>query len=196
NYGDNTLSIFTNNGSGVFGSNATVVLGRPFDPQGASCVVAADLNGDGKPDLAAVNYMFSNMYIFTNNGFGVFGSNATIHLPGQFTWITAADLNGDGKPDLVIANGQAYSLSVFLNTSPFPPPTTTPPVNIKTSGAKTIISWPSDSAGWSLQQNPDLTASNWGPSGYDGSVVLDDGTNKNLIVNPPRGNLFFRLLHP
>ncbi|HEX4263627.1 MAG TPA: VCBS repeat-containing protein [Verrucomicrobiae bacterium] len=197
NYGDDTLSIFTNNGSGVFGSNATVLLDFPFPGgQGVSCVVAADLNGDGKPDLATVNYLYGHMCIITNNGFGVFGMNGIFNSTIHLTWITAADLNGDGKTDLITANGQADTLTVYLNTSPFPPPNTTPAVNIKTSGAKTIISWPSDSPGWSLQQNPDLTTSNWGPSGYDGYIVDDDGTNKNLVVTPPRGNLFFRLLHP
>jgi hypothetical protein len=59
-----------------------------------------------------------------------------------------------------------------------------------------LVSWPTASAGWSLQQNPDLTLANWLPSGYSGYTISDDGTNKSLIIPSQPGNLFFRLLHP
>jgi hypothetical protein len=42
--------VLTNNGSGGFGSNATLVVGSY--PLG---VAAADVNGDGKPDLISAN---------------------------------------------------------------------------------------------------------------------------------------------
>src|ERR1700761_1110288 len=48
NYSDtnNTLTVLTNNGNGVFGSNASLAVGSG----GVGLVVAADFNGDGKPD--------------------------------------------------------------------------------------------------------------------------------------------------
>jgi hypothetical protein len=84
----------------------------------------------------------------------------------------------------------------LLNTSIFPPPNSTPSLNIKPSGNSVLVLWPSASAGWSLQQNPDLTTMNWSPSGYNGYAIVDDGTNKSLIITPPIENAFFRLLHP
>ena len=52
-----------------------------------------------------------------------------------------------------------------------------------------MVSWPSPSTGWTLQQNTDLTTGNWVAS----PAPTDNGTIKYLIVNPPAGNLFFRL---
>ena len=73
NYRDNTLTVLTNNGSGGFGSNATLSVGaQPI------CVVAADVNGDGKLDLICANYGDSTLTVLTNNGSGGFGFNATL----------------------------------------------------------------------------------------------------------------------
>jgi hypothetical protein len=108
----------------------------------------------------------------------------------------SADVNNDGKLDLICANQSSNTLSVLINTSIFPPPTSTPSLNIIPSGNEMLVLWPSASAGWSLQQNPDLNTTDWSPSGYDGYGISDDGTNKSLIITSSTGNLFFRLLHP
>jgi hypothetical protein len=110
--------------------------------------------------------------------------------------VTAADVNGDGKMDLIAVNYGGAVLSILFNTSTFPLPTSTPSLTINHSGNGVLVSWPSASAGWSLQQNLDLATTNWSSSGYSGYSITDDGTNKSLIVTPPIGNLFFRLLHP
>ena len=196
--GGKTLELLTNNGAGIFHSNATYSIG-----QGPDQVVAADLNGDGKLDLISANGFNGTLTILTNNGNGGFGSNTTFVIgPLPFTsrisaiWVAAADVNGDGKLDLASVYGITNTVSVLINDSAFPTPTSTPALNINPSGNGMLVSWPSDSAGWSLQQNPDLTTANWSPSGYSGYGIADDGTNKSLIITPPIGNLFFRLLHP
>jgi hypothetical protein len=56
-----------------------------------------------------------------------------------------------------------------------------------------IISWPSASSGFALQQNSQTGTSNWVTAGQ---TVADDGTNKFIIVNPPAGNRFYRLFKP
>ena len=108
-----TLSVLTNNGSGVFGSNATLNVGT-----GPMSVIAADINGDGRPDLICANYGNNTLTVLTNNGGGVFGSNATLNVgTGPFS-VTAADINGDGKLDLICANfgnGFGNTLSVLTN---------------------------------------------------------------------------------
>jgi trimeric autotransporter adhesin len=56
-----------------------------------------------------------------------------------------------------------------------------------------VISWPSASPNWSLQQNTDLHTTNWTAPPES---VTDDGVNKFILVNPPSGNRFFRLHKP
>jgi hypothetical protein len=56
-----------------------------------------------------------------------------------------------------------------------------------------IVSWPSPSTGWELQQNGDLSTTKWtAPAEH----VTDNGTIKFITVNPPMGNRFYRLLKP
>lgn len=191
--GGNTLTVLTNNGDGVFGSNGTYAVGN-----GPLCVIAADLQGDGRVDLICGKFIGGNTIpVLTNNGTGAFGSNSTYNVGTNPRSVVAADVNGDGKLDLICANNTSPgTLSVLINTSIFPPPTSTPSPALKRSGNGMLVSWPSASAGWSLWQNRDLTTTNWSPSGYSGYGIADDGTNKGLIITPPAGNLFFRLLHP
>src|SRR5258705_12909785 len=47
---DGTLTVLTNAGNGLFGTNATVPAGPSL-----FCVAAADVNGDGKVDLIGAN---------------------------------------------------------------------------------------------------------------------------------------------
>ena len=67
-----------------------------------------------------------------------------------------------------------------------------PFLTIARSGSGVKVSWPYPSAGWSLQQNPGLTTTNWSVS----SGVTNDGRNNFLIVSPPTGNRFYRLKSP
>jgi len=66
-----------------------------------------------------------------------------------------------------------------------------PGLTITRSGTSVIISWPSPSTGFVLQQN---TAVNNAPGwlNFTGTVT-DNGTTKTVTINPPTGNLFFRL---
>jgi hypothetical protein len=53
-----------------------------------------------------------------------------------------------------------------------------------------MVSWPSVSAPFTLQQNNQSEASTWSPATQ---TVFDDGTNKYIFVNPPTGKRFYRL---
>lgn len=55
-----------------------------------------------------------------------------------------------------------------------------------------VVSWPSPSSGFTLQQATDLTLSNWA----NAAPPSDNGSTKYLILNLPSGQLFFRLARP
>jgi hypothetical protein len=111
------ITIFTNNGAGVYGSNATYLTANDWGDFGGNCV-AADLNGDGRPDLAVLNYDFFNrastLTILTNNGSGGFGLSAAINPGVGAQYVQAADVNGDGNVDLITADTY-NSLTIFTN---------------------------------------------------------------------------------
>jgi hypothetical protein len=67
-----------------------------------------------------------------------------------------------------------------------------PRLAITRSSNSLRVSWPcwgSPWTGWTLEQTPDLTSTNWTPSGG----AANDGTNNFLDIAAPAGNLFFRL---
>jgi hypothetical protein len=85
--------------------------------------------------------------------------------------------------------GTAYLFSI--PPAPAPPPSLT----IRRTTTNTmLVSWPSAAAGFVLQQNTNRLGSvNW--SNVTGTIQ-DNGTNKLLVVNPPVGRRFYRLIKP
>ena len=68
-----------------------------------------------------------------------------------------------------------------------------PLLSIRFTATNTVvISWSSPATNFSLYQNGDLNTTNWTPAG----TPSDDGTNKTIIVSPPVGNRFYRLIKP
>jgi hypothetical protein len=67
-----------------------------------------------------------------------------------------------------------------------------PKLYISRSGNTATVYW-QDVAGWSLEQNNNLTT----PAGWsvNSSWTTANGTN-SLSIMPPTGNLFFRLSNP
>jgi hypothetical protein len=81
-----------------------------------NCLVAADINGDGRPDLICVNNGSSTLTVVTNNSNRGFGSNAPVNVGSAVVWAVAADVNGDNKQDLICANGgNPGKLTVMTN---------------------------------------------------------------------------------
>jgi hypothetical protein len=66
-----------------------------------------------------------------------------------------------------------------------------PPLSILLTATNTVIVyWPSPSTGFNLQQNNNLSTSNWVTPA---ETVNDNGNIKYIIVNPPIGNRYYRL---
>jgi cysteine-rich repeat protein len=77
-------------------------------------VVAADLNGDGKLDLAASSFDKSTVSVLLNQGNGTFMTGVKYGVGTLPYALTAADLNGDGKADLATANRNSHNVSVLF----------------------------------------------------------------------------------
>jgi hypothetical protein len=66
-------------------------------------VAIADLNNDGKADLAVAVEFFDAVDVFINNGDGTFASGVYYTVNGDTAAVTVGDFNADGKPDLASA---------------------------------------------------------------------------------------------
>src|SRR3989442_2429145 len=115
----NTLTVLTNDGSGTFAFSAELVVGGV-----PASVVAADVNGDGSPDLVCANYELpdgrsaNTLTVFTNNGDGTFTFSATLGVGDGPASVAATDVNGDAWLDLICAdgaNGAGKTLTVLTN---------------------------------------------------------------------------------
>ncbi len=64
---------------------------------------------------------------------------------------------------------------------------------VHTATNTVVVAWPSPSTGFTLQQNSDLTSGTWSDTTTPPIVV---GAEKQVIINPPAGNRFYRLYKP
>src|SRR5947209_531897 len=89
---------------------------------GPGSAVAADFNGDGKPDLVASNTNDNTVSVLLNTtpagaGTLAFTAQQTFATGAGPDTVAAADYNGDGRPDLAVGNGNDGTVSVLLNTT-------------------------------------------------------------------------------
>ena len=94
-----------------------------FDPDPASTddprdLVLADIDGDGRTDLASANLASSTLSVFFQEAAGSFRSLVlTVPGSGSPSRLAVGDLDGDGDLDLVSANSGTNDLTGFLQIS-------------------------------------------------------------------------------
>jgi hypothetical protein len=112
----NGVFVFLGNGDGTFQTPAVYAPGCSGSLGSCNALAVADLNGDGKPDLALVSVL--GVSVLLNSGTGTFGAAAYYPsgIAGAFPGdgIAVGDVNGDKKPDLVITD-QNNGVIVYLN---------------------------------------------------------------------------------
>jgi hypothetical protein len=127
-----TISVLLSNGKDMFAARTDYSVGSESLTGAYSGIAAADLTGNGKPDLivpityADVPCEFS---ILKNKGNGTFDAAVNYALPIGPDAVVAGDFNNDHKADIAVMNsGNSGSISVLLNsgTGTFPSYTTYP----------------------------------------------------------------------
>ena len=128
NFSSSMISVFRNTSvTGAVTFAARIDYTSGVQPQD---IAIGDIDGDGKPDIAAGNANFGagvTVSVLRNTSTsGVIDANSfaakvdfTTPLNPVQSMIT--DVDGDGKPELVSANGGATSISVFQNLTPTTP---------------------------------------------------------------------------
>jgi len=111
------IAVAMGKGDGTFGSFTNFPITGGSE---AIQVIAADFNGDGKPDLAATNrgpapnFQGTTVSVLLGNGDGTFGPPTDFSVGTYPMSLVATDLNNDSRLDLAVSNFQAASVSILL----------------------------------------------------------------------------------
>lgn len=119
--------------TGSFAAPVTFAAGAGIQRDG---IALADIDGDGKPDIAIVGQYSGSVYLYRNLSTPGSFTSSSLATPMTFVSgnnsVTAAigDLDGDGRPDIAIANAFGNNLTVWKNVVPMAgaiqPPCTLP----------------------------------------------------------------------
>lgn len=94
-------------------SEASFRLPQSFDMVSTPyAFVAADLNGDGRPDIAATGA--NGVEVRLNDGTGWFDVPAFFRTEDSVSGLDAADFNGDGRTDLMVTHSGRGAVSLLL----------------------------------------------------------------------------------
>jgi hypothetical protein len=115
NFSSGQVSVELGKGNGTFKQPIVSPLGTPAtDP---ILMIAADFNGDGKSDLAALDNNGNGFELLLGNGDGSFGTGVDTPLSYSVSSFAAGDFNKDGKADLVVMVGNTNSptMNIYLS---------------------------------------------------------------------------------
>jgi hypothetical protein len=108
--GPGEVAVRLGDGAGGFGGVTSYTVGDfPYS------IVAGDVNGDGKIDLATANNNSADMSILIGNGDGTFAATVDHDAGGLPTSLAGGDFNADGRLDFVISAGPNASVGRFMN---------------------------------------------------------------------------------
>ena len=122
---NNTISLYRNISAGATLTAAAfaapVNLATPGGNSSPYGIAAADLDGDGKLDIIATDYVGTNVVSVYRNtctpGNISFGARVDFATGMQPQGVAVSDIDGDGRPDLLVANVGSGKVSILRNTS-------------------------------------------------------------------------------
>lgn len=116
---DNSIIVYKNTSTP---GSIELAQGRYYIGTGSIYDIAvADIDGDGRLDIATINALENTLSVYLNTSTGVgsisFAPRANF-TTGLFpNSLSVADFDKDGKPDVAVSNQLGSSVSVFRNTS-------------------------------------------------------------------------------
>lgn len=141
----------------------------------------------------ANNYVVADTNVFFENVPGIL-------LPGEsyrdvVFGITVASNTPPGQyfGVVTIQGGQDIFAATNLASPIFEISLTPAALGVALSGTNLVLSWPSPPGGFGLEQNDDLTTTNWTMT--TSPPVITNGLNQ-VILTPTAGNWLYRLIYP
>ncbi|MES2382128.1 MAG: FG-GAP-like repeat-containing protein [Bacteroidota bacterium] len=121
NLNTNSVSLFKNNSvSNSINFASAVNFTTLTQP---SSIIVAEIDGDGKPDIAVTNFGSNQISVFRNIAAVGTINTSSLASRNDFTcgngpfYMSDADIDGDGKIDLVVPNYTGNNMTVLRNTS-------------------------------------------------------------------------------
>jgi hypothetical protein len=183
-----TVSVLLGNGNGTLGQLRSYPTGV-----GPASIAVADLDGDGKQDLAVPNYGSNTVpalyvSVLLGNGDGTHRAPINFGAGSGAIFVAIAHLNGDTRPDMIAANYGSNSVSVLLNESvtvsePAAAPTFTPAAGTYVESVTVTIA--SATAGARIHFTTDGSAPTTTSPVYSGPIRLTTSTTIRAIAAAP-----------
>ncbi len=200
------------NSSGGFGFAVDVaVLGNyVYLASWTNRLVAYDVSNPANPAFLSDPYAYGSSVALSGNYAYVAGTGGGPFYPATLSVVDASNPSNatavayapvPGLSDsygythrLAVARGSAYiatdqGLSIFSLGTPIPPSLSITPIQTNAL----VFSWPAPSLAFAVQQNSDLSTSNWVTlTGAPAPVVI--ASKNQVIITKPQATLFYRLV--
>jgi hypothetical protein len=119
-YGSEGVDVAFGNGDGTFQTPvfyASSLQDFNLDSPYPTFIQAADIDGDGTPDLVYTNSEYGSVGVLFGAGNGVFYDPVEYPSGGYAYGMVVADVNQDGAPDVVTAGDDFSGVTVLLNSN-------------------------------------------------------------------------------